>query len=219
MVYQNNKQSLAEDPAVRAWFMIFVLILCVGLMIYIDFNRRLWNPGADQLIAGRHWGNPQGELKITQFLDFQSPEAARGERMIFEFIQKHPNEVFLEIRYFPQDDLSLQIALHVECANAQKRIRSYLNLFYQRYSAWVGLADAKPLLNTIAQQINLNMKEFSACVVGDDAASIVALDRVYGESMFVKTTPSYSLNGKIYAGVTGLENALRQWDELLMHEE
>lgn len=214
-----GKRKHSEDPATRAWFMIFVLIVCVGIMIYIDFNRRLWNAPPPQPIAGRHWGNPDAQLKITQFLDFQSLEIVRGEQLIYRFFEKHPTGVFLQTRYFPQDDKSLLITTAVECANQQNKFRKYTARLFERYFQWSGLPGAMPVLKTIAGEIGIDKDEFKRCMASSKTLSTIMIDKVYGESLFVHSTPSYFLNEKMVVGVDALEKALQDWDEPLTQEE
>ena len=208
-----------EDPATRAWFMIFVLIVCVGMMIYIDFNRRLWKAPPPQPIAGRHWGDPDAQLKITQFLDFQSLDVVRGEQLIYQFFQKHPAGVFLQTRYFPQDEKSLLIAIAVECANQQNKFRNYTSHLFDRYFQWSGLPGTTPVLKTIASEVGIDKNEFDRCMANSDTLSTIMVDKVYGESLFVRSTPSYFLNEKMVAGVDALEKALQDWDEPLTQDE
>ncbi len=217
--FDRLKKRPPVDPAARAWFMIFVLVLGVGIMIYIDFNRRIWNAPPEELLAGRYWGNPEAELKITQFLDFQSSDVVRGEIMIYEFMQKHPQGVFLQTRYFPQDDKSLLITIYAECANRQKRFRRFTSLLFDRYFQWSALSGVTPIMKIIAGDAGLDMDQLKVCVADQNTAAVITLDRVYGESLFVRSTPTYFLNGVMAVGVDELEKALKIWDEPLMQNE
>ncbi len=207
------------DPAARAWFMIFVLIVGVGLMIFIDFNRRLWNAPAVEPIAGRNWGNPDADLKIIAFLDFESPEIVRGQYLLFEFMKKHPEAVFLQIRYFPEDDKSTLITRYEECANRQNKFRNFTVLLFERYYQWAGLPGLAPILNSIASDANLDRDQLKTCLSSQETTAAIAVDRIYGESMSVRSTPTYFLNGKMAVGVEVLEKELKAYDEPLSEDE
>lgn len=214
-----GKRKYSEDPATRAWFMIFVLMVCVGMMIYIDFNRRFWKALPQNPIAGRHWGNPDAQLKITQFLDFQSLEVVRGEQLIYQFFQKHPTSVFLQTRYFPQDEKSLLITTAVECANQHHQFRNYTARLFDRYFQWSGLPGVKSVLKTIAGETGIDQDEFKRCMASPDTLATIMVDKVYGESLFVRLAPSYFLNEQMVVGVDDLEKALQDWDEPLTQDE
>jgi hypothetical protein len=215
----NRPKRDPVDPAARAWFMIFVLLVCVGMMIFIDFNRRLWNAPAPKPIAGRDWGNPDAELKIIQFLDFESPEIVRGAEIISQFMRKHPQTVFLQTRYFPQEDKSILITRYEECANQQKKFRTFTTLLFERYYQWASLPGLAPILNTIASDAGLDKDQLKGCLASEQTTAVIAVDRIYGESMAVRSSPTYFLNGKMAVGVEALEKALKAWDEPLSQEE
>ncbi len=213
------KKRPQSDPAARAWFMIFVLTVCVGMMIYIDFNRRFWNAPAPKPIAQRDWGNPEAQLKIVEFLDFESPEIIRGQEVLYEFMKKHPQTVSLQARYFPQEDKSLSIIRYVQCACEQNKFRVFVALLFERYYQWSSLPGLIPILNTIAYDAGLNKEQLKNCLVSEETTAIIAVDRIYGESLAVRSSPTYFLNGKAAVGVEALEKALKSWDVLLLQEE
>ncbi len=216
---QDHKKRPESDPAARAWFMIFVFIVCVGMMIYIDFNRRFWNAPEPTPIAGRDWGSSDAQLKIVEFLDFESAEIIRGQEVLYEFMQKHPQTVSLQIRYFPQEDKSLSIIRYVQCASQQKKFRDFVALLFERYYQWSGLPGLIPILNTIAFDAGLNKDQLKICLVSQETTATIAVDRIYGESLAVRSSPTYFLNGKAAVGVEALEKALKSWDVLLLQEE
>lgn len=214
-----TKRRPPVDPAARAWFMIFILAVLLGLAMFIDYNRRVLTALPDAPIPGRFWGNPEAEMKITQFWDLQNPEAIRGERLIEKYLNQRPDEIFFQTRYFPQDDKSLLITLYAECANRQKKFRPFIKLLFLRQFQWMSLAGVTPILKTVASDAGIDMDKLSACVASQDAVATVTIDRVYGESLYVHSTPTYFLNGKMAEGVPAFEKALEDWNRKLSEEE
>lgn len=214
-----RKKKPEIDPGARAWFMIFVVVSVVGMMIYIDFNRRFWNAPAPAPIAGRQWGDPDALLKIIEFLDFESPEIIRGQQMLYEFMQRHPENVSLQVRYFPQEDKSLSIIRYAECANQQNKFPDFIKLVFERDYQLSALPGLSPILNTIAADIGLDKDKLKACLTNRETTAVMAVDRIYGESLGVRSSPTYFFNGKIAVGVQALEKAMKDWDEILLHEE
>ncbi|MCC6758685.1 MAG: thioredoxin domain-containing protein [Candidatus Omnitrophica bacterium] len=219
MKRERKKRRPPVDPAARAWFMIFVLIILISLAIYIDYQRRVQTATPDAPIPGRFWGDPKAELHITQFWDLANPEGVRGERLLEQYLTKYPDEIFFQTRYFPQDDKSLLITLYAECANRQKKFRPFLKLLFVRQFQWGSLASVSPILKTVATDAGLDVNKLSACVASQDAVATVTVDRVYGESLFVHTTPTYFLNGKMAEGVGEFDKALKEWESYFLDDE
>lgn len=219
MKRERKKRRPPVDPAARAWFMIFVLVILIALAIFIDYQRRVQTAAPDAPIPGRFWGNPEADLQITQFWDLSNPEGVRGERLLEEYLTKYPDEIFFQTRYFPQDDKSLLITLYAECANRQKKFRPFIKLLFVRQFQWGSLASVSPILKTVAADAGLDVKKLTACVASQDAVATVTVDRVYGESLFVHTTPTYFLNGKMAEGVGEFDKALKEWEENYLDDE
>lgn len=213
------KRRQEADPAARAWFMLFLLVFSVGLMIYVDFNRRLNRVVQEVPISGRFVGDPAAELRIIQFLDFQSSESVRGQNMIEEKIRKHPQGIFLQTRYFPQEEQSLLATIYAECANQQNKFKIFVDLLFERQFQWAGFSGTTPFLKAIANEAGLHAEQLKSCTTSKEATDTVLIDRVYGESLFVKTTPTYFLNSQMVVGVDDLEKALRIWEERLTEDE
>jgi len=207
------------DPAARAWLMIFILVILVALVMFIDYNRRVRNAVPDAPIPGRFWGNPEAALQITQFWDLQNPEGVRGEQLLEQYLMKYPDEIFFQTRYYPQDDKSLLITLYAECANRQKKFRPFIKLLFVRQFQWMSLTSVTPILRTIAGDAGIDLKQLDACTISRDAIATLSLDRVYGESVFVHTTPTYFLNGKMAEGVPAFEKALKKWENHFLNDE
>lgn len=223
MIPQRRKQKESfHGPASprdqsRAWLMVLALIVTVGFLMVVDFQRRSMQ---DEIpTPGRSHGNPEGRLKVTQFLDFMAPEGSRGLSVLKEYMKKWPDEIFLQTRYFPQDKESILPAVYAECANQQKKFWRFIDVLFERQFQWVSLPSMAPVFKTIAVDTGLDLKKLATCVAGDDAAAVVLLDRSYGESVFVHSTPSYLLNGKLVVGVEELKQALLKWDQELTEEE
>ena len=214
-----GKRRPPVDPSARAWLMIFILVILVGLVMIVDYNRRVKTAIPDAPIPGRFWGNPEAETHITQFWDLQNPEGIRGEQLIEQYLMKYPDEIFFQTRYFPQDDKSLLITLYAECANRQKKFRPFIKLLFIRQFQWMHLTSVSPILKTIAADAGLDMNQVAACTVSQDAVASVSLDRVYGESVFVHTTPTYFINGKMSEGVAAFEKALKEWEKHFLYDE
>lgn len=219
MKRERIKRRPPVDPAARAWFMIFVLIILISLVMFIDYNRRIQTAIPDPPIPGRFWGNPEAEMHITQFWDLQNPEGVRGERLIEQYLTKYPDEIFFQTRYFPQDDKSLLITLYAECANRQKKFRPFIKLLFARQFQWMSLSSVTPMLKTIAEDAGTDLPRMAACAASQDAVATVTVDRVYGESLFVHTTPTYFLNGKMAEGVGEFEKALKDWENHLLDDQ
>ena len=72
--------------------------------------------------TARAKGNPQARLKIVEFIDFQCPACAYGVKYLKTFFDQHPNDIYLQVRYYPLTNVhhhAMISALYSECAARQ----------------------------------------------------------------------------------------------------
>lgn len=195
--------------------MVFVVVIAVGVLMSIDYQRRLKHDPFATLPPGRHLGNEKGEYRIVEFIDFLSPECSYGHKIIREFIAKYPQDVLTQARFFPHDDRSIAAAVHGQCASLQDKFWPFLDLLAERYYQWADLPAPSSVFKNYAADLKFDPKALDECLATEDPASVVLFDRALGESVSVRVSPSYLLNGQLVVGVDGLKKALERWDEEL----
>jgi protein-disulfide isomerase len=97
---------------------VLVLVgLVAGAKIYLAPKKAEIN-----IQMARAKGNPQARVKIVEFVDFQCPACAYGLKFLRTFIEQHPNDVYVQVRYFPLTNMhhhAMISALYSECAARQ----------------------------------------------------------------------------------------------------
>lgn len=214
-----DSQAPAPDPGAHAWFLVLILVLLIGILMLADYQRRSRFPALDTLIPGRGKGDPQASMKITQFLDLQSPESAEGQRVVLDFLAKRPADLYFQTRYFPHDEESLRAATFVECSVQQNKYWVFTDLLLERQFQWVGLPHTETVLKSIAADAGLDPRALDHCLRSEEVMANIAYDRSVAESYGVRTAPTYFLNRKKVVGVEPLRKALAAWDRHMTEYE
>ena len=71
----------------------------------------------------------------------------------------------------------------------------YIDITFANQSS---LKSVKP--EQLAEKLNLNLSQFSACLVSNDASNIVNDDISEGERLNIRSTPTFIVNGQVFIG-------------------
>src|SRR5271154_3664740 len=103
------------NKLVSTLLILFVFAgLIVGAKIYLAPKAAPVN-----LQEARAKGNPNARVKIVEFIDFQCPACAYGVTYLKKFFEDHPNDLYIQVRYFPLTNMhhhAMTSALYSECA-------------------------------------------------------------------------------------------------------
>jgi protein-disulfide isomerase len=151
-------------------------------------------------------GNPQSPMKIVEFIDFQCPACAMGALFLKEAIDQYPNQIFLEMKYFPlpMHAHAYTAARYAECAAREKKFWPFQDLLIARQNQWKRLIDAAPAFVQIGQEIGLDMTQVAACVKEESVTAAIINDKAEGEKLGVQSTPTYFVNGEMIVGAPDL---------------
>ena len=69
-------------------------------------------------------------------------------------------------------------------------------LIYESQNDWKNLPDVRPLFETYAQKIGLDLERFKSDMSGEQVAQRIFLDGKRGRSLGVRGTPTLFLNGR-----------------------
>lgn len=213
--HQDPKKEPMDPGAAQAWFMVFVVLLVVGLSTFVDYQRRKnHNPFVNPPV-GRFRGPTDADYKIVQFFDFLVPDCYRGQEKISSFMAQYPEDVFTEVRFFPYDDQAISAAVFAECMARQQKFGPFMRILSERYFQWAELPASTAIFKEIAADLKADMKALNQCAQSEEASATVLYDRAYGEAQMIRSVPAYLMNGRLYVGNDRLEKVLARWDEEL----
>lgn len=119
------------------------------------------------------------------------------EPTIKQILEKYPDDVRLVYKHFPLPihANSRKAAEAAECAADQGNFWEYHDkLFENQETLYV------PMLKDYAKQTGLNTTQFNACLDSGAMSNRVEQDKKEGESLGVRGTPTFFVNGKLISG-------------------
>jgi protein-disulfide isomerase len=189
-----------------------VLVMVVGLVLTIKYaNGVRQEEVLEKSVANRTKGNPDAPLKIIEFIDFQCPACARGAVMINQFMDENPGVVFLEMKYFPlsSHNQGFLAARYAQCAARQGQFWGMHDLILEKQQQWFPLSDARSAFDLYAEKIGLDFDILVECLSDESVSAEVMALRREGQSLGIKSTPTYFINGELVVGFRNLEERLK----------
>ena len=174
---------------------------------------------------GTQLGNPDAKVMLEVYEDFQCPfclkfTAALEPGIIEDFVAK--GKVLFVFHNLPiLGGESVNAALAAQCAADQNQFWPYhKKLFLSQAEA--GQADSEKLnvgrfaeanLKAFADELKLDRAAFDACLTGAGASEKVTADLRAAQSLGVRGTPSFVINGQLLTSGSPADNA--GWKKLL----
>jgi protein-disulfide isomerase len=139
-------------------------------------------------------GNPAAPVTVIEISDFQCPFCRRH----VEQTQPQLEQAFVEsgqvrwvFRHFPLNGHAQAEAAGVaaECAGEQGEFWAMHDLLFTQVERWA-IADAAPIFRDLAQQLDLDAAQFTACLADETIRQRVQTDREESAA-FVQGTPTF----------------------------
>lgn len=207
---KRNKRNKRKVNKIQAT--LLVLIAAGALMIALQW---LGQSGRNQQALdsdeARAKGNPQAELQIVEFIDFQCPACAHGAKMLNnEYFQNYPDGMFIQVKHFPLQGHrhAFLAAQYAQCAARQRKFWPVHDLLIERQNQWKQLNDPRPDFDLIAREATVDMQQLERCLDSQDVKQTIHADMEEGRAKGVKSTPTYFVNGNMVVGSRGLKGAL-----------
>ena len=143
-------------------------------------------------------GNAKAKVMIVEFSDFQCPYCRQVQSTLQTVLIKHEGEVALAFRDMPVPQLhpmALGAAEAARCALEQGKFWEYHDLLF----ADQGTLD-KNGLETRAQKLQLDEKQFDACLASEKYKAQIQQDSQEGMRAGVSGTPGFFINGIFISG-------------------
>ncbi len=200
---------------VLTFFLVFITVLLIlGVKLLVGPPPSVFKQVESTKLPDRAKGNPQASIKIIEFIDFQCPACAKGYQLIHEYLQKNPEKLYVEMRYFPlaMHKHGLLSARLGECASRQGKFWPFMDLLIARQNEWAAMIDPMPSFTAIVAEVGVNTGEIQQCLKDSRIDKVIQADVEEGKMRGVVSTPSYFINHEMVVGTKSLQAKL---DELL----
>ncbi|MFU8803156.1 MAG: DsbA family protein [Bradymonadaceae bacterium] len=164
------------------------------------------------------YGKADAPITVVDFSSLQCPFCARGATTIKELVEKYPNDVRVVFKHFP---LAFQAqakpaSVAVEAAGRQGKFYEMKEKMFANMQEF-RTADMTELSVKLAGELNLDIEQFKKDLADPAVTAKVDKDQKLGESLGVKGTPHFFVNGERVSGAQPLpkfeEIVKRQLDE------
>jgi protein-disulfide isomerase len=163
---------------------------------------------------GPNSGSKDAKVQIVEFSDFECPFCSRGADVVSELKKRYGKKINVTFRHFPLSfHQNARPASEASmCVNEQSgdKFWKFHDLLFKNQKA-LKASD----LEGYAKQVGADMKKFKECFDGKKFAQAVQDDMSYGESIGVKSTPTFFVNGEMVAGALPVEEFVEMIDEAL----
>lgn len=147
--------------------------------------------------------NPEdAKVIIVEFSDFECPYCQRGAEVIGQVMENYGDEVTLVFKDFPLSfhQYAQTSAEAAECAHEQDMFWEYHDMLFANQD----YIDPDYLI-TIAEEIGLDVDDFTECMDSGAMTSEVRTDYGHGVTAGVRGTPGFFINGELISGAQPYE--------------
>jgi protein-disulfide isomerase len=139
---------------------------------------------------------------LLEFSDFQCPYCAKAHQTLKQIMGTHQRQVTLVYKHFPLT------SIHSEAMPAAKAswAAGQQGKFWQYHDALFAQQDnlGEALYVGTAKKLNLDLEQFNRDRSGDAASTAIEQDRVLAESLGIRGTPFFAINGEAFSGAVSL---------------
>lgn len=157
-------------------------------------------------------GPANAPITIVEFSDFQCPYCRQVQAPLKQLLKEYEGKVKLVFRDFPLRNIHPQAQKAAEaahCAGEQQKYWPYHDKLFAVQN--LTMDDLKK----IAQELELNIEQFTTCLDSNKHAKGIDVDLRDGQNAGVSATPSFFINGYPVSGAASYERFKVLIDEAL----
>lgn len=197
---------MASKKQGTIWIIIAAAALILGLQVFMANRAKPIDPA-----EARSKGSPGAKVQIVEFIDLQCPACAHGAKVLNEFVAAHPQDVRVQLKFFPlvrAHAHAMRSAIYAECAARQNKFWPFVDSVLERQAQWSSLLNAEASFITYAKEAGLDLPKLDQCVNSTEALKAVSDDQTLGNSLGLQSTPTYFINNKMVVGIKSLKEEL-----------
>ncbi len=154
-------------------------------------------------------GNPNAPVEVLEFADFECPACAQFATLHEpDVVQRlvNPGQVRLRFLDYPLVEIghknSPTASLAAACANEQGKFWEMHDAIFANQDRWATQVTSKPrgVIDPLARNVGLDMARYEQCMSEQKYLANIQAHRRTAERYQVRSTPSFVIGGKVYAG-------------------
>lgn len=201
---REQKQQAAERSSARGKQItrvaVFVLVplLLIAVFYGISGQGEIYPP--DQISANDHVkGNPDSEITMVVYADFQCPACANEHRVMAQAWPRIADQVQVVFRHYPLTGthrFAWTAALYAEAAGQQGQFWEMYDLLFLNQTYWSGLAAVEAEFDGYLEQLGLDVSKAHEDMQSETVLQKVRNDQRGGTRAGVRSTPALFVNGR-----------------------
>ncbi len=233
-LFSNNKNTLLVGAALLSFFAIGILYF-VSVVYDVNNRirkesqknlvRRVYlnknysdsdpfitkNPSLEDMLTGPIiseldpiLGNSDAPVSIVEFADYTCYFCYQEEQLLKKIIKDYKDRVNLVWKDYPEGEInsiSWQAAIAARCAGEQGKFWEYHSKLFENYKNL-----SNDLFKKIANQLNLNIKEFESCQKSEKIISLIKDNIDEANALDIEGIPFIYINDQEVMGYMGEED-------------
>lgn len=183
-------------------FIIILGLIFWGLVVSMNKSSPSLTLGAPAPVSSSDHilGPSNAPVTLIEYGDFQCPACGAYFPFIERLMSESSTTVRLVFRHFPLYPLPHPNALigaeAAEAAGLQGKFWEMYRKLYENQSEWSDLPDAHVMLDSYAQDLDLDMVKFKSDLDSSAVKDAVMKDSDEAQSIGIDATPTFFVNGK-----------------------
>lgn len=184
-------------------FLVILAVALVGLfgLFFFTTDKNKTNTASTSSnapVSNHSVGKNTKNVEIVAYKDFQCPPCGQFYPIEKQIIEKYGDQIKYTFRHFPIDTAHPNArAAHraAESAGLQNKFFEMHDLIYENQQTWANTTNPKPIFDSYAKQIGLNIVQFNKDYSSEIVNSTINADRAEGTAKQVEGTPTFFING------------------------
>lgn len=198
---------------------VVVVFAGLGFFLLKQQNDNLPKVSTDQSEAlTRSTPNVRGKadstIKVIEFGDIQCPACAAVNPLMDELYKQYGDRVSFTFRHFP---LPMHANAYAgsdaaEAAGEQGKFWDMVTKLYEVQPIWAETSDPSPTYEKLAQELGLNMDQFTKAYSSKAHRNRIDQDKADGQYLGVNGTPTFYVNGEqiLQGGPAQVKNKIEE---------
>jgi protein-disulfide isomerase len=190
----------------------FVIILAVALLTVVggalSYKAKLRSAAKrseDKAAMARLDAGPSAQpgdpVKLDEFADFQCSSCAMLAAIIFQLERTYGSRIQVTFWYFPLPihRHAREAAFAAQAASLQGHFSEMHDWLFQNQANWSKAADVRPLFDSYAKEIGLDLAQFRHDFESKQVADRITADQERGIALGVENTPTLFIDGREFS--------------------
>ena len=152
-------------------------------------------------------GSATARATLVEYSDFQCPACGAYYPVVKSLLEEYPDDLRVVYRHFPLTSIhpsALPAALATEAAGKQGGFWEMHDMLFEKQEEWSG-GGAREKFVEYAEEIGLDTAKFEEAMDLPETKEAVSKDMITGNSLKIRGTPTFFLNGQKLENPAGLE--------------